>query len=88
MAVEPSESPVISGGAPGPHKIQGIGAGFIPGNLDTTIIDEVVQVIFDSALPYSLCHSACYSALEAVPFPERGVKTLTLTGKSFGHFRF
>lgn len=49
VAVEPATSPVLSGGAPGPHKIQGIGAGFIPSIVDTKLIDEVIQVTNDEA---------------------------------------
>lgn len=50
VAVEPNESPVLSGGEPSPHKQQGIGAGFIPGNLDTKVYDEVIRVTNDDAI--------------------------------------
>ena len=49
IAVEPSDSPVLSGGASGPHKIQGIGAGFVPKVLDLTVVDEIIQVTNDDS---------------------------------------
>jgi cysteine synthase A len=53
IAVEPTASPVISGGAPGRHPIQGIGAGFVPKNLDTSLVDEVVKVEGDTAFEWA-----------------------------------
>ena len=61
-AVEPSASPVISGGSPAPHPIQGIGAGFIPGNLDTKLLDGVIQVEAEDAREYGR-RSACEEGL-------------------------
>ena len=50
MAVEPAESPVLSGGPAGPHKIQGIGAGFVPQVLDRSLVDEVLTIPGDEAM--------------------------------------
>ena len=52
VAVEPADSPVLSGGEPGPHKIQGIGAGFLPDTLNTAIYDEIITVSNDAAFEY------------------------------------
>ena len=50
MAVEPQDSPVLSGGKPGPHKIQGIGAGFVPKIYDAGVVDEIIPVSNDDAI--------------------------------------
>ena len=63
VAVEPEDSPILSGGDPGPHKIQGIGAGFVPDILDTDLIDEVVKVSNDQA--FAMAREA--AKLEGVP---------------------
>jgi cysteine synthase A len=63
VAVEPEDSPVLSGGAPGPHKIQGIGAGFVPGILDRGVIDEVIQVSNDDS--FAMARRA--ASVEGIP---------------------
>lgn len=91
IAVEPSESPVLSGGAPGRHKIQGIGAGFVPEILDRSIIDEVVQVSSDEAFDIARritreegiscgisCGAAMAAALKVAARPESAGKTIVV----------
>jgi cysteine synthase A len=72
VAVEPSASPVLSGGTPGPHKIQGIGAGFVPGNFDRSVVDEILTVANEEAMAQArtlartegiLCGISCGAAL-------------------------
>ena len=63
VAVEPENSAVLSGGQPGPHKIQGIGAGFVPGNVDRGVIDDIVQVSNDDA--FAMARKA--ASVEGIP---------------------
>ncbi|UOY91437.1 cysteine synthase A [Ectobacillus sp. JY-23] len=91
IAVEPADSPVLSGGKPGPHKIQGIGAGFVPDTLDTGIYDEVITVKNEQAFEYARLvgknegilvgissGAAIYAALEVAKRLGKGKKVLAI----------
>ncbi|MGX5697053.1 cysteine synthase A [Agromyces soli] len=97
VAVEPAESPILNGGAPGPHKIQGLGANFVPDVLDREVYDEVIDVNIDQAVATARrlgqeegilggisSGATVYAALELSRRPENAGKTIVVIVASYG----
>jgi cysteine synthase A len=97
VGVEPAESPILNGGAPGPHKIQGIGANFVPDILDRDVYDEIIDVNIDQAVATARrlgqdegilggisSGATVYAALELAKRPENAGKTIVVIVASYG----